>query len=134
MLLVDTKLGQSKVHGIGLFANQFIPKGTVTWEYHPLFDSSFSKEDLELMSNPAKKQFLHYSYFDNEINKFVLCFDFQRFINHSSKKLNIHSTVRQDIASRDINIGEELLCDYNKFDSDYFYRNGILPYHIIEPD
>ncbi|KKQ84137.1 MAG: hypothetical protein UT08_C0023G0002 [Candidatus Woesebacteria bacterium GW2011_GWB1_38_8] len=29
MILVKTKIGPSKINGIGLFANQFIPKGTL---------------------------------------------------------------------------------------------------------
>ncbi len=54
MLLVKTKLGVSSVHGIGLFAAQFIPKGTVTWEYHPEFDTSFDEDDLARMPPPQR--------------------------------------------------------------------------------
>ncbi len=134
MLLVDTRIGISEIHGIGLFAVEFIPKGTVTWRYHPLFDTAYSEEQMQLMSEPARKQFLHYAYYDVDLKKYVLCFDFQRFINHSIKKLNIHSSIREDVAARDINPGEELLCDYNKFDNGYFERHGIKPEHIIDAD
>ena len=54
MLLVKTKLGVSSVHGIGLFAAQFIPKGTATWEYHPDFDTSFGEDDLARMPPPPR--------------------------------------------------------------------------------
>lgn len=134
MLLVKTKLSLSNVHGIGLFADQFIPKGTATWKYHPDYDTAFTEKEVEGMSEPAKKIFLHYAYFDAEINKYVLCFDDQRFINHSSKKMNVHTTKIQDIASRDIEPGEELLCDYNRFDDTYFHRHGISLEHIIDPN
>lgn len=33
MLLVKTRLGISSIHGIGLFADELIPKGTVTWRF-----------------------------------------------------------------------------------------------------
>jgi SET domain-containing protein len=132
MLLVKTRLGISGIHGIGLFADQFIPKGTITWEYNPLFDTAFSEEEIAKMSEPSKKIFLHYAYFDKKLNKYVLCFDDQRFINHSRKKLNIHSTVRQDVASRDIQAGEELLCDYDKYDDTYFHRHGLKDANIID--
>ena len=131
MILVKTKLGKSSKHGTGLFADQFIPKDTVTWEYHPLFDSSFTEEELLQMSEPARKQFLHYAYFDKNLNKHVLCFDDQRFINHEFVGANIHSTTRKDTAVRDIQKGEELLCNYNNFDDTYFPRMKIKELDLI---
>ena len=127
MILVKTKLGKSTKHKTGLLADQFIPKGTITWEYHPLFDSAFTEEEVGQMSEPARKQFLHYAYFYKDINKHVLCFDDQRFINHSANKedINILSTPERDIALKDIEIGEELLCDYDQFDNTYFDRIGL---------
>lgn len=124
MILVKTILGKSKKHGTGLIADQFIPKGTITWEYHSFFDSAFTENEITQMSEPAKKQFFHYAYFDKKLNKHVLCFDDQRFINHSAvkKDINILSTSRRDIAIKDIQQGEELLCDYDKFDNTYFDR------------
>ena len=38
MLLVKTRLGASAIHGIGLFADEFIPKDTVTWRFTPGLD------------------------------------------------------------------------------------------------
>ena len=35
MLLVDARAGISKIHGIGLFAYEFIPKGTHVWMFNP---------------------------------------------------------------------------------------------------
>lgn len=134
MLLVKTKIGVSKVHGIGLFADQFIPKGTITWQYHPLFDTAFSEEEIAKLSPPSKREFFHFAYFDKELNKYVLCFDSQRFINHSKKKPNVHSAVHQDVAARDIRSNEEILCDYNKYDDGYFMRHGIKEEHINDPD
>jgi hypothetical protein len=32
MLLVKTKLGQSKIHGIGLFADELIPMGRIIFK------------------------------------------------------------------------------------------------------
>lgn len=124
MLRVKTKLKHSKIHEIGLFADQFIPKGTVTWIYDPHFDTSFTEEDLEKLPELSRNFILYYTYFDTELNKFVLCCDNQRHINHThdQNKENIISTPKQDMAARDINIGEELLCDYRKFDESYFER------------
>ncbi len=125
MLLISTYLAPSPIHGIGLFANQFIPAGTATWEYHPDFDKAYSASDIERMSDPARSQFLKYAYLDKEIGLYVLCFDDQRFINHCFRHPNIASTPRRDVAARNIEKGEELLCDYRCYDDTYFDRLGI---------
>ncbi len=38
MLLIKTKLDLSKIHGIGLFAGEDIPKGTIIWRFNSLID------------------------------------------------------------------------------------------------
>lgn len=125
MILVKTCLGLSDRHGIGLFAAQFIPKGTVTWEFSSELDIGYTQAQIELMSTPAREQFFKYAYFDKELEKYILCFDDQRYINHCSISPNILSTPRRDIAGRDIREGEELLCDYNCYDDTYFTRLGM---------
>lgn len=122
MLLVKTNLGVSRVHGIGLFAAQFIPQGTVTWEYSPEFDAAYDEDDIARMSPPARAQFLKYSYFHKELGRYVLCFDDMRFINHCSQAPNVSATAQRDVAVRDIQEGEELLCDYNCFDEYLLFR------------
>ena len=125
MILVKTRIGKSMIHGIGLFADQFIPKGTKTWEYNSKFDSSFFEEDLKYMSDSAREQFLNYAFLDKKQKKYILCFDDQRFINHSELKLNIQSYPYYDISIRDIERGEELLCNYNDYEEGFFRRKGI---------
>ncbi len=125
MLLVKTKIGMSETHGVGLFADQLIPKGSVTWKYHPKFDMAFTAEDVAEMSESARKIFMWYAYYDFDQNKYILCFDDQRFINHSRNNANIESTPDADVAIRDIQIGEELLCDYALFDKEYWKRHGV---------
>jgi len=59
MLLVKTKLGPSKIHGIGLFVDEFIPKGTIVWKFVPGFDLKFTKEEVEKFPGLAK-DFVHF--------------------------------------------------------------------------
>ncbi|MCR4334782.1 MAG: SET domain-containing protein [Patescibacteria group bacterium] len=124
MLKVKTKLQMSHIHGIGLFADQFIPKGTITWEYDPHFDISYTEQELKKLPKWTKEQFLKYSYFDEKIKKYILCADDQRFINHSIDP-NILSTPNFDKAGKDIQPGEELVCNYKDYESDWFERRGI---------
>lgn len=125
MLLVRTKLRPSKLHGIGLFADQFIPEGIMTWEYSPEYDTAFTKEQIEKLPELSKDRLFDFLYFDKDMDKYVLCCDDQRFINHSSKNYNVLSAPRRDIALRDIEVGEELICDFNHFEVGYFERRNI---------
>ncbi len=125
MLKVKTKIKPSIIHGKGLFAGEFISKGTVTWEYDPDFDTGYTKRQIDSLPDSQRSYMMHFCYFDKKIKKFILCCDNQKFINHFPVKENVLSTPRKDTALRDIYPGEELLCDYRKFDKDYFGRVGI---------
>ena len=124
MLRIKTKLAMSKLHGIGLFAAEFIPKGTITWQYDPEFDIAFSEDMFKKIPKNVLDQFMKYSYYDHELKKYILCSDDQRFINHSTH-YNINSSPRKDVALRDIKKGEELTCDYTHYEYDWFERRGI---------
>lgn len=125
MLLVKTKLGFSKLHGIGLFADQFISKGTPIWKFKRGFDLKYTEEELNQLAKPARDQFLHYSYSYREAGQeqYVLCADDYRFLNHfkNPNTVNIEAEGEEegiDIAKIDISSGEELTCDCREFDED----------------
>ncbi|OGC52058.1 hypothetical protein A2982_02455 [candidate division WWE3 bacterium RIFCSPLOWO2_01_FULL_39_13] len=129
MLLVKTKIGPSKINGIGLFADQFIPKETPVWKFMPGFDLVISKDQIQNLSEPARKQFLKYAYFNPETSKYILCFDDARFSNHSNNPntISVDSFDDEegvDVAARDIQEGEELTCNYKEFDGDFDYKMG----------
>lgn len=120
MILVQTKLGVSAIEGIGLFAAEFIAKGTAIWKFQPGFDLEIDEKALKKLSAPALEQFLKYSYVNPASKKYVLCFDDTRFFNHSDTP-NTKSTDPHDdhkdvvVALRDIEAGEELTTDYREF-------------------
>lgn len=120
MLLVDTYVDKSPLHGLGLFAKQRILKGTLIWKFEPQFDQKFSIKEIEKMPPPAKKQILHYGYLSNESTNYILCSDNARFFNHSDNP-NVTDDASEEgpaLASRDIEEGEELTCNYWAFDAD----------------
>jgi hypothetical protein len=61
MILVKTQLGPSTVHGLGLFAAEFIPKGTVIWEFREGVDHRIPKELVDELPEPARSTVRHYS-------------------------------------------------------------------------
>ena len=127
MLLVDTELRSSPIHGIGVFSRQFIPAGTVVWTFTPGFDLEIDPPEVERLAPPARDQFLKYSYLDVLTGKYVLCFDDGRFFNHSDQPNVIDGvtpeTAQSSVAVKDIAPGEELTCDYRTFDA--LSRNGL---------
>jgi SET domain-containing protein len=119
MLLVKTKTHVSEIHGIGLFADQFISQGTMTWKFLEGFDLRLPKSILNELSPPAREQFLKYSYLDSSSGLYELCSDDARFFNHSETPNTGSISDVIDVALRDIQPGEELTCDYRTFDVDW---------------
>ncbi len=123
MLLVKTKVALSKIHGLGLFADQPIRKGTVVWKFQKGFDLKIHKEKLKLLSAPVKRRFLQLTYFNKKRGEYILDFDDARFVNHSEKPNIIDSGGDSDaIAARNIKKGEELTMNYRSFDADYHFK------------
>ncbi|MGB5107633.1 MAG: SET domain-containing protein [Candidatus Zixiibacteriota bacterium] len=123
MMLVKTRLGQSSIHGIGLFADQDIRKGTPVWEFTPGFDQKIPTDKIGGIPDAAKEDFLTYSYTSVKNGKYyILCCDNARFFNHSDEPnvVDVPSNSDEediDIAGRDIERGEELTCDYRTFEA-----------------
>ncbi len=118
MLLVKTKLGPSAIAGIGLFADEFIPKGTQVWKLQKGFDVILSEQAFKELSLPAQAQVRNYCYYNAETKSYVVCGDDARFFNHADEP-NVSSgnyDEHIDCALRDINPGEELTQNYKDFD------------------
>ena len=109
--MVEARCGRSTIHGLGLIAQEFIPKGAVVWRYHAGFDVLVPEDEFETLSPTAQKQLLNYAVFDVVDREFVLGSDDDRFTNHSDDP-----TLRWGgddlVAVRDIHPGEEITCDY----------------------
>ena len=126
MILVKTKIGPSKIHGMGLFASQFIPKGTMIWKFVPNLDIKISKARFKKLPILAKKTIIFYGYSNNKMGKYFLDFDNGRFVNHSYNPNMIDADYSDDtplFAARNIKKNEELTCDYSKYDDSKNLKN-----------
>jgi hypothetical protein len=112
MLRVKTRIGPSAIHGIGLFADQDIARGTLIWEYMPTFDVTFDREAFERLPAESQRHVDKYAFLDREQNVFVLCGDDARFMNHSAEPNTWEVSESCTLAARDIRAGEEITCDY----------------------
>lgn len=123
MFTIKTKIGPSEIHGTGVFADQFIPKGTVIWVDHPL-NMQISEEQIKQLPDVAREYLLQVCYKSFKSGNYVLCFDNCRYTNHSDSPntAEIRTTdpgEDYDIALKDIQEGEELTLDYRTMDQDF---------------
>ncbi len=123
MLLVKTTLGVSKINGIGLYATEFIPQGTVIWKFTPDVDLKYTETEYQQL-----KQEYDFTTLDKYIYKslvsgaYILCSDDARFINHAAPANTIDNLEELEgltIAATDIKIGEEITSNYGAFDADF---------------
>ena len=124
MLLIRTFLAPSQIQGLGLFAGENVPEGTVVWTYVPTVDKLIDIEDFDKLPCLMQEVCKRYAYLDNRTTKYVLCGDDARFVNHS----DLPNTVGRypegeiygiDVATRLIKQGEEITCDYSTFDAEF---------------
>jgi SET domain-containing protein len=122
MLLVKTKIGQSRIHGIGLFAAEPIPRGTIIWRFDERVDLRLAARDIDELSPACQEQIRKYTYKEKHTGMYVLCGDDARFFNHlqGPNCIDVFNGKDEDltIAATDIAEGEELTCDYAMFDQD----------------
>jgi hypothetical protein len=116
MLLIETRIGPSPVHGIGLFAAHTVARGTPVWRFTPPFDLELPPSSLDALTAAQRDRMLHYGYLDPRLGTFILCCDDARFVNHSATP-NLEADFTDDPhgvdrAARDIAAGEELTADY----------------------
>lgn len=109
------------MHGTGLFAAEPIAAGTPTWRFTPGIDLAIHPDALEALPDVGRDWFATYAYLDIRTGLYVLCADDARFMNHSDTPNVAGDYDREpvfgvDVASRDIEAGEELTCDYRTFD------------------
>jgi len=96
--------------GLGLFSTSFIPKGTITWVKDPL-DRVLSPDEIKSLPETLTSNMMKYAY-RNAKGHYVLCWDFNRFMNHSFTPNVMITPYDLEIAIQDIPAGTELREDY----------------------
>lgn len=126
MLLVKTRLGVSHIHGIGLFAQEFIAAGTLIWVFHPKIDLKLTSHEIAELPPACRVQIERYSYKEKHSGLYLLCGDDARFFNHTADPNCVDLDNGEEgitIAKVDIEPGTELTCDYSLFDQDWIDGN-----------
>lgn len=120
MLCVKTKVLPSKIHGLGLVADEFIPKGTMVWKFLLGFDQRFTHEQVANFPEIVQRYLARHASFRRS-GLYLLCADEGNYFNHSDVP-NVHSIEQEGeeemstYTLRDIQPGEELTENYGEYD------------------
>lgn len=115
MLLIETEIKQSEIHGMGLFCVELIPKGTKVWSFHPLFDVVIDETQLAQLPPPAHAFLQMYAYRSVETGELIVNVDQSRHMNHADEPTLVSDADSNYYAVRDLPPGTELTCDYREF-------------------
>lgn len=108
--------------GYGVFATEFIPKGTIVWILDDL-DQKFDEDYLNSLDPLRRDRLLTYCFRDEQ-GQYILCWDIARYVNHSFHSTLIPTPYKFELAAKDIAPGEEITDDYGYFNLDY-------PFHCL---
>jgi len=121
MLTVKASVKVSPIHGLGLFADEPIAKGTPTWIFDPRFDICFDSSEVRAMSSQQRNLIERYAHLSKVSGRYVYSIDDSRFMNHSVEANNCEVIAGEfeprTVANRDIAAGEELTENYRDIDS-----------------
>lgn len=115
MLLIDTELRNSDIHGVGLFCVTPVAKGTKVWEFNPKFDVPFDETDIRSLPAPIYAFLRKYAYRSRETRQFILSIDLSRHMNHADNPTLYCDADSNYYAAFDFAPGTELTCDYRVF-------------------
>jgi len=118
MLLVKSRIGLSKIHGVGCFTEERIKKGQTVWVFNGRIDARVPVSELASFPRPIRDLLRMYGYEEMHEGRrtIVLCGDHARYMNHSDEPNLIDEET--NVAARNIEPGEELTCNYYAFDLD----------------
>ena len=133
MLLVPTYVRPSQVEGVGVFAAQDIPAGTLIWRLDERFDRLIHRRDVTDQPETVRQFIERYAYpYPHGPDLLIVELDNGRFMNHSDEPNTDFLDPDAGFTRRAIAADEELLCNYSEFDPGFamlpgrVYREAML--------
>ncbi len=121
MIHIKYKLDKSEHHGVGMFADENIPAGTLIYTQSPLLDVNLTPEQFDSLDEKERREIQYWGFFDEPSQKWHVDFDVTHFINHSYEAIvtqDKNFTEAHLVAARDIKKGEELTQNYLEFEAE----------------
>ena len=114
MMLVETELRPSGIHGTGVFLTRPVAAGTVIWRFDSRIDRVYSTAEVEGLPAIMQEFLRTYSTWHAASQLWVLCGDNGRHFNHSDTPNTVSDGIAfgEDTALVDLPAGTELTSDY----------------------
>jgi SET domain-containing protein len=125
MMMVDTEVKPSEIHGLGVFLLEPVPAGGLIWCFDSRIDRVYAEAEIESLPPHLQNYLRTYSTWHEQTALYVLCGDNGRYFNHSDTPSTFSESISfgEDRAIRDLEHGDELTSDYATI-CDNVRRNG----------
>jgi SET domain-containing protein len=125
MLTISTYVAPSAIEGLGVFAGEFIPAGSLMWSLNPKFDIFIHVREIESYPPHLQDYIARYTYPHLEMEGVVILdSDNGKFMNHTLTPNTDFRIFDKGYALVDIAPGEEITCNYHEFDPTFV---GLFP-------
>lgn len=114
MLMVETELRQSDIHGTGVFLLEPVRKGDLVWRFDSRIDRVYSEDEISGLPAHMQRFLRTYSTWHETSQLWILCGDNGRHFNHSDtpNTLSLGAGFGDDVAAQDLPAGVELTTNY----------------------
>jgi hypothetical protein len=114
MLMVETELRQSAIHGTGVFLLEPVRKGELIWRFDSRIDRVYSEDEVAGLPERMQRFLRTYSTWHEATQTWILCGDNGRHFNHSDtpNTLSLGAGFGDDVAADDLPAGAELTTNY----------------------
>ena len=125
MMLVETELRPSPIHGTGVFLLQPVSKGDLIWRFDARIDRVYTEAEIATVPEHMQRFLRTYSTWHQATELWVFCGDNGRHFNHSDQPTTVSNAIAfgEDRAAADLPAGTELTSDYRTI-CDNFRQNG----------
>lgn len=114
MMMIETELKASPIHGLGVFLLAPVRKGQLIWRFDSRIDRVYTQEEVDGLPAHLQRYLRTYSTWHEPTRLYVLCGDNGRYFNHSDRPTTVSNAISfgEDHAARDLEAGAELTSDY----------------------
>lgn len=125
MLLISTSVAPSAIEGLGVFADEYVSRGSLIWKLNPKFDIFVNEMELGALPRHMQSYLARYSYPHLELAGYrVIDVDNGKYMNHSLTPNTDFRIFDEGYALVDIAPGDEITCNYHEFDPGFI---GFMP-------
>jgi hypothetical protein len=114
MMMLETELRQSEIHGTGVFLLEPVRKGELIWRFDSRIDRVYSGDEIAALPERMQRFLRTYSTWHEATQLWILCGDNGRHFNHSDtpNTLSLGTGFGDDVAAEDLPAGVELTTNY----------------------